>query len=399
MSKGCVNAYINLSVHPTGSVRPCCMTDKFLKTDEGHSTLDKASIRDFWYSKDRLEFANALDRGERLHECRACWEEESAGKESKRIRDNREYNNNKLGFNNLPVVLDLGMGNLCNLKCRICSARHSTPWLREDAEIYSSHDIKGYMNQPEWITSKNSFAETNNFVWEDIKELIGNAERLDFSGGEPFYIPAHWKIIQHSVDLGYSKKQYVHYNTNGSIFPKKYIHLLDEFKTVDIQISSDGIGKKFEYLRHGSPFGLCEENIEKFLEARDKSKTTWQIGVCLSLSAFNIFDFFETYEHYAAKGVWIYVNVVWDNNSIKILPEELKGKITNRIKNTESKHDKVGWQKNRDMICNMLENSTYSASDWNRFWMNIRQRDKMRNENFADVFPEYYKLAKDYINV
>jgi len=399
MSKGCVNAYMNLSVHPTGGVRPCCMSNKFLTTDKGHTSLDKASIKDFWFSKDRKSFADALDSGERISDCSACWQEEDAGKESKRIRDNREYEGRTFSFESLPVVLDLSMGNLCNLKCRICSPRHSTPFLREEAQRIQPNDIKGYLKQPEWLIAKDSFTETNNFVWEDIKELLEHAERFDFAGGEPFYIDAHWKMIQHSVDNGYSKNQYLHYNTNGTIFPTKYIDLLNQFKVVDIQVSSDGVGKKFDYLRHGSPFELCEENINKFIEARDNSDTTWYVGACLSLSAFNAWDIFETYEHYASKGIRMYINTVHDHHGVRVLPDAVKRKIISKIKNTTSKYDLQDWEKQKDMICNLLTNTKGTTNDWKVFWEELKMRDKIRNESFVDVFPEYYEVLKENANV
>ena len=399
MSKGCVNAYMNLSVHPTGTVRPCCMSDKFLKTDNGHKSLDKASIKDFWFSKDRKAFADALDSGERIPECTACWQEEDAGKESKRIRDNREYKDRTFDFEGLPVVLDLSMGNLCNLKCRICSPRHSTPWLREEAQRLAPNNVKGFMKQPEWIIAKESFESKNNFVWEDIKELLEHAERFDFAGGEPFYIPAHWKMIQHSVDQGYSKNQYLHYNTNGTIFPEDYIDVLNQFKVVDIQISSDGVGAKFDYLRHGSPFELCEENIDKFISARDTGTTTWYIGACLSVSAFNVWDIFETYEHYAAKGLRMYINTVHDHHGVRVLPNATKEKIIEKIKNTTSQYDYQDWEKQKSMICNLLTNTSGTNYDWKNFWEEIQMRDKIRNESFEKTFPEYYAILKETTNV
>jgi len=399
MSKGCVNAYMNLSIHPTGGVRPCCMSNKFLTTDSGETSLDKASINDFWFSESRKKFAKDLESGNRIKDCNACWQEEDAGKESKRIRDNREYEGRTFSFDSLPVVLDLSMGNLCNLKCRICSPRHSTPWLREEAEINSPKDIKGYMKQPEWVIAKESFEPTNNFVWEDIKELLAHAERFDFAGGEPFYIPAHWKMIQHSVDNGYSKNQYLHYNTNGTIFPEKYIDLLNQFQTVDIQISSDGVGKKFDYLRHGSPFELCEENINKFIHARNNSSTTWYIGACLSLSAFNAWDIFETYEHYASKGIRMYINTVHDHHGVRVLPKATKNKIIEKIRNTASKYDYQDWEKQKLMICNLLTNTSGTNYDWKNFWQEIKMRDKFRNESFEDTFPEYYKILKETTHV
>ena len=395
----CANAYMNLNVHPQGWVKPCCMSTKTFKTDQGNTTLDKQSIKDFWYSRDRQKFARQLEKGRKLPECNFCWQEEAAGKDSKRIRDNKLYGDRELGFTSMPIVLDLSMGNLCNLKCRICSAMHSTPWLKEDAELYSANDTKTYMKQEKYIIASDSFDEKNDYVWEDIKQILPHVEKLDFAGGEPFYIKAHWKIVDYLVENGYSKRQHIHYNTNGSIFPEKHIDKLNQFNIVDIQISSDGVGKKFDYLRHGSPFELCEENIDKFLKAKEESNTTWHIGACLSVSAYNIYDFFETYEHYAAKGMRMYVNTVHDKSGVRIIPPALKEKLIDRIQSTDSKYDARDWNKQKEMICNLLRNTEYNDHDWKSFWTEISIRDKIRNESFEQTFPEYYKLAKEYINV
>jgi organic radical activating enzyme len=276
---------------------------------------------------------------------------------------------------------------------------HSTPWLKEDAEIYSPDDVKGYMKKKEYVIASDSFDESNDNVWEDVKQILPHVEKLDFAGGEPFYIKAHWKIVDFLVENGYSKKQHIHYNTNGSIFPEHKIDTLNQFNIVDIQISSDGIGKQFEYLRHGSPFELCEQNIDKFLEAQKNSNTTWYIGACLSLSAYNVFDFFETYEHYAAKGMRMYVNTVHDKSGVRILPYEVKDKLIERLQATESKYNPKDWNKQKEMICNLLRNTEYNDYDWNEFWKQIKIRDNFRNESFSNTFPEYYKLLKDYINV
>mgnify|MGYP000942432109 CR=1 FL=1 len=395
----CVNAYMNLSVHPSGRVKACCMSDKWYTSDNGETHLSNASIKDFWFSNDRINFAKQLESGEQVPECNACWQEEAAGKDSKRIRDNKTYAAQKFTSTDLPIVLDLSMGNLCNIKCRICSPVHSTPWLREEAELRSPNDIKGYMKQDKYQLAIDSFAKDNDYVWEDIKDLLEHATHFDFAGGEPFYIDAHWKIVDHCVEKGYSKNQYIHYNTNGTIFPSKYIDKLDTFKTVDIQISSDGVGKKFDYLRHGSPFEKCEQTIDNFLNVKENSNTLWYIGACLSVSAFNVFDFFETYEHYAAKGLRMYVNTVHDHHGVRILPTELKKKLIEKIDATESIYDKIDWDRQKNMICNLLDNTEYHKSDWANFWSEIKMRDAFRKENFEEVFPEYYQLAKDYINV
>lgn len=392
----CVNPYLNLSIHPRGTVKACCMSDKEYVTDDGDRTLDKASILKFWNSKDRQKMIQDLNSGNKINECRACWKEEAAGKDSKRIRDNKIYQDRILDNNMLPVVLDLSMGNLCNIKCRICGPAHSTPWVVEESKVIG--DPNYYFKNEKWKSFKDSFLEDNSFVWNDIEKLLPNAERLDFAGGEPFYIDKHWNIIDMCVKNGWSKKQHIHYNTNGTIYPEKYIHLLEQFKTVDIQVSSDGVEEKFEYLRHPAKWETSEMVIDKLCKIRNNSNTEWLIGACLSVSAFNVYDIFETFEHYAAKDdVRIYINVVHDHRGTRILPNELKKIAIDKLKNTQSKHKFSQWEKEKSMICNHLENSSYSEYDWKNFWKELKMRDNLRNESFEKTFPEYYHHMKRFI--
>jgi MoaA/NifB/PqqE/SkfB family radical SAM enzyme len=394
----CVNAFMNLSVHPSGTVKPCCMSSYEYKTDKEDTHLNQASILEFWSSESRKSFIDILESGVQHPACKFCWQEEESGKESKRIRDNKIYNNRELNENSLPLVVDLSMGNLCNLKCRICSPTHSTPWMIEEADLRNPDNRKEFTGQLRWLISKSSFDYSNNLFWDDIVKLLPNAEKLDFAGGEPFYIDKHWDIVKKIVDNGWSKNQHIHYNTNGTIFPEKHIELLEQFKIVDIQISSDGIGKKFEYLRHPANFSEVEENIDKFCRIRDFSKTTWFVGVCISISAFNVFDFFEMFEHYADKGIRMYINIVHDHHGIRVLPIEVKEKIIDRLLSKYSKQQGL-WEKERDMVINHLRNTTFSQYDWDEFCKEIDVRDRYRKESFKDTFPEYYELIKGYINV
>lgn len=394
----CVNAYLNLSVHPRGVVKPCCMSTREYVTDNGKKTLNQASILDFWNSKDRKKIIDNLNNGIKVPECSSCWKEEESGKESKRIRDNKTYEDRALSYEMLPVVLDLSMGNLCNIKCRICGPNHSSPWMIEEAKLVSPSNPKWFLEDKKWIPFKESFDENNDFVWKDIENLLSNAERLDFAGGEPFYIDKHWNIVKLCVENGYSKKQHIHYNTNGTIFPEKYIEYLDQFQIVDIQISSDGVKKKFEYMRHPAKWEVAENTINRFCEVRDNSKTQWLVGACLSVSAFNVFDIFETFEHYAEKkDLRIYLNVVHDHRGIRILPPELRKIIIEKLESTVSKHKDIQWEKEKTFICNHLRNSAYNEYDWQNFIKELKTRDEIRNESFEKVFPEYFAHMKKFI--
>jgi MoaA/NifB/PqqE/SkfB family radical SAM enzyme len=371
-------------------------TLKFV-TDTGDETLNKASILEFWNSKSRAKLIDDLDNGVQIPECSSCWKEEAAGKESKRLRDNKIYQNKELVKDMLPTVVDLSLGNLCNIKCRICSPWHSTPWLMEELKIRNPPNPKEYLNQPRWLSFKESFDRNNDYFWVDIIKLLPNAEKFDFAGGEPMYIEKHWDIIKMCVDKGWSKNQHVHYNTNGTIYPEKYMNLLEQFKIVDIQVSSDGVTDKFEYLRHPAKWNEVENNLNKFIEAKNKSKTDWLLSVCVSISAFNVYYFFETFEHYASKGLGMYINLVHDDRGAKILPPELKKIVIKKLMEAESTYQPEKWIEERNMICNHLNNSEYDDHKWKEFWKEIKVRDNIRNESFENTFPEFFQEMKEYL--
>ena len=120
-----------------------------------------------------------------------------------------------------------------------------------------------------------------------------------------------------------------------------------------------------------------------------------QNGVLVSASL--LVHFFETYEHYAAKGVHIYVNVVHDHHSIKFLPEELKKIIINKLKNCESEYKQQQWEKESNMIEKHLFNTSYNLREWKEFWRELKMRDTLRDETFETTFPEYYNIMKNFL--
>lgn len=390
----CVNPYINVSIHPKGVIKPCCMSNYEYVTDNGSKYLNQESVLNFWNSKSREKIISDLENGVQIPECQSCWKEEIAGKESKRLRDNFTYGNESLEH---PLVMDLALGNICNLKCRICGPIHSSLWMVEEASIEFPKNQKKYLQDPRWQIGKESFDENNTLFWKDLIELLPHVKKFDFAGGEPFYINKHWDIVQYCVDTNISKNQHIHYNTNGTVYPDKFMPLLENFNLVDIQISSDGIDKKFEYLRHPASFIEVEKNIDKFIRARNQSNTNWRLSTCMSISAFNVYYFFETFEHYISKDIGTYVNIVHDHHGIRILPQRLKMKIIDHLNGFKSRFNNYIWQKEKDMICNLLSNSEHDEYCWKEFVKEIKKRDKIRNESFEDIFPEYWNLIKDFI--
>ena len=60
--------------------------------------------------------------------------------------------------------------------------------------------------------------------WADMEANIENIRYLEFTGGEPFLIEKGFKILEKCIEKGVAHKISLSYNTNGSIYPEKYIH-------------------------------------------------------------------------------------------------------------------------------------------------------------------------------
>ena len=333
----CVNPHIHLAVEPSGRVIPCCVSVDHYNTDSGSKTIAQEPIINFWNSTDRQKLIKQLESGKQAPGCKYCWREEAAGKVSKRMRDNEEWKHVQISKDQQPVYIYLALGNLCNLKCRICGPDRSSVFADEESKIswFNNTQMKLF-NDP--IAARRSFDADNENFWGNILTMLSQVKRLDFSGGEPFYVKNHWKIIKHVVSNGWSSDQFLHYNTNSTIFPEQYIGLLEMFKAVDICISIDGVDKEFEYIRHPANFDEAERTIERFCQVRDHSKIQWSIQATVSVSAFSIWNFANTYEYCRDKSLSIYVNFVHDNRSIKFFPRELKNTLIKRLQAHSSKY-------------------------------------------------------------
>jgi len=372
----CVNAYMNLSVHPNGIVKPCCMSRKIFITDNKSQTLETAKISEFWSSKDRQHFIQRLDQGESVSECSSCWNEEKAGKQSKRIRDNERWGIDNFSPNSLPVVLDVSMDNLCNLRCRICGPENSSQWAAEEAKRLGDKMPKLFK-----VSSQ----------WQELYEFSDSIQHIDFSGGEPFYIDSHWLLLEQLVSQGRSQDISLHYNTNGTIFPSQYIDLLNKFKSVDIQVSTDGLEQKFEYLRHPADWNEHISNLDLF------KQQSWKLGVCFSLSVFNINDVFETYEFYKSKNISFYLNIVHGDHSVQIIPRDIRNQLIRKLESQTSKTDQKDWEEQRSVIIGYL-NSPYDLSwKWQTFWQATYLRDQIREQNYPEIFPDTWKMVEPWL--
>ncbi len=379
----CILPWISLESTAAGWIKPCCMynnnmTDKNKQPfNLSNNTFDDAWNSDY-YRNLRKEFLN----GKKPSGCAKCWSEEASGKVSKRIRDNKKYQHHftkeiiqepKLKY------LDLKLGNICNLKCRICGTHSSSKWIAEQ-QHYDKED-----NTIEKHT-RHGWPETNKKFWRELKELLPTLEYIDFTGGEPFLIKEQFELLQFCVEQGYAKNIGIHYNTNGTQLPNEALQSIwPHFKSVDIQFSIDGIGKQFEYQRHPAKWKNALHVINEF---KNKQSKKFTVGICHTINVFNVLYIPEFLAWAKEFGISVYLNSLHYpmHYNIKCLPNDAKRSISNKLLE----------HKNKDIqtFIDYMNQDDYGYHDWMKFIDWTLRVDKFRNEHFEDVFPELADITE-----
>jgi MoaA/NifB/PqqE/SkfB family radical SAM enzyme len=328
--------------------------------------------------------------GEKPETCTRCWQEEDAGRASKRIYSRIRLKElvDKVDYdNNTPDQLwfvDLKLGNICNLKCRICGSWSSSRWAQEEIDYIpelknkKEHLAYKFLQRGAWPRKTQTF-------WDNLRELLPNIKYFEFTGGEPFMIQEHFDLLQYAVDQGYAKNIDIHYNTNGTQWPDAH-ELWSHFKRVDIAFSIDNIGNRFEYERFGAKWEEVVENIRKFHELRDRFPGKITTQVCMTINIQNVFYLNELCD-------WIntqtfddhYFNMLHDPKHICIdnLTPTAKKIVVEKLlsANFSSKH-----KAEVSRIIKFIENGP--GNNGEEFLYKMKQTDTYRKQNFKDTHPE-----------
>ena len=230
----CVLPWVSLEASPIGTVRPCCLADDEIV--DSHSVkfnLNSAQFADIQNSEYMYQLRQAFLAGQQPATCRKCWSEESAGRTSKRMHTLDRLKHMNLGHewtqDAKPLMfLDLKLGNICNLKCRICGPWSSSSFAVEEiAHSVDAHSKNSYAYQ---MLRAGRWPRENESFWNQIDQCLGDIRYIEFTGGEPFMIEEHFEMLQGIVDRGIAHQVEIHYNTNGTHWPEQAPEIWQHFK-------------------------------------------------------------------------------------------------------------------------------------------------------------------------
>lgn len=389
----CVLPWISIEASPIGTVRPCCLADDELVDNSGVKfSLLKANFADIQNSTAMRTLRKQFLAGQRPQTCRKCWMEERAGRTSKRMHtlDRMKHMGirSEWTLDAKPLMfLDLKLGNICNLKCRICGSWSSSQFATEEINQLPREQQKS--SHAYQMLRAGAWPRENTQFWQQIDAVLSDIRYIEFTGGEPFMIDEHFDMLQGIVDCGIAHQVEIHYNTNGTQWPERGPEIWQHFKTVEVAFSIDDIGARFEYQRTNAKWTQVEDNIARFRFLR-QTMTNLQLQFCSTVNVFNVRYIDELARWIVLQGFdFVYWNMMHDAwyFSIATLPDTAKAGITEYLRLADIPPQ---YREEFDRIVNFM--NTGASTDGFILRMKIADLDRKRNQNLCDVEPEMAEL-------
>jgi glutamate-1-semialdehyde 2,1-aminomutase len=142
----CISPFIEAKVMPTGGVQPCCAYQGVVMNNNLPMSVYEHRFEEIWNSDHLRSIRRRMLEGRPIDECGYCFHAESRGEPSMRKDQNQGWSslvwanprNETFDFLRMtarsndflmpegPEWIGLDLGNLCNLKCRMCSGTWSS---------------------------------------------------------------------------------------------------------------------------------------------------------------------------------------------------------------------------------------------------------------------------------
>jgi len=359
----CPLPWMHLEIKHNGDIYPCCVSTSLLGS-ASENNLDSI-MQGSKMNQLRSEFL----AGRKPKGCDHCWKLESNQQQSPR-QWYAKYYQQKFYTQYLDDIkirsLDIKPGNVCNFKCRICDATNSSLYADE---YYNHTKISVQPPNARWV-------EYNSYVWQQLEKLLPNIENLYLYGGEPFLVKEIPKLLKSAIDQQRHLHIRLHFNSNGSVFPTNLLPTLKKFKHVDIALSIDNIGTRFE-LERGGRWKEVEQNVLNFNKLNDQQLTSYIMPTVNIQNVYYLDEIFDWADYNKIK-----VNLSFLSQpqwaSIDYLTPEAAKLVADKFVNSP-----------RSELRALAHRVTLSPkSDGREFVDQIKRFDLLRNQNFCQSHKE-----------
>ncbi len=407
-----MHPFTGLATREDGAVCVCCRSHPI-------GFIQNETLEEIWNGENMKRIRKQVLTGYRPPECEPCFSLEDQGVESLRLRHVRGkipeariklYPTAVSKMNSayeMPFeipTMELKLNNLCNLKCRMCHPMDSTSWndWSEVKEFYKKEQNIMYAlveeNNLEEKPHLDKFQDNSEW-WASLEKLLPHFRRVEFAGGEPLMDPQHYRILD--MLAPYGDQIEIKYATNLSMLGKSNRTVWQywpKFKSVAVNVSIDGIGASYEYVRGNASWSELINNIKQIQTIPNISRIVGAVTVQVS----NVLILDKMIEYFLND-----LGIVFHSHrveypkvlSAQVLPKELKDLAIKRLEEV-SKHikDYKLVQQHPQLLEYTLgqiqDNINYlQARDQSDKWKDCvefnRRLDKTRDQCFDAITPEF----------
>jgi len=334
------------------TVRPVQNEKNQLTPDEGFETYSE--IRKF------------MNEGKRHPSCKVCWDQEDETGYS--FRTNLE----KIDIDSKKFIIDINIGNECNLACRMCGPGLSKR-LKRDYEFVKQNNLfeNAKWSTDDFLTQKIEYDSISSLQWKWITKNFDKIGALKLAGGEPLFDKRVNYLLNEMIVSGASSNINLGFYSNGLLLSKN-LELLNKFKGIYLDLSVDATDSLYEYIRYPANFKKLEKSVNNFLL---KTKNLKDFKINFVLSSLNILNLSELLQ-------WIKKVNANDFGYIDVFPEDrgISAKhlpiflLTDAIR-------KIDDEKVINRIMVLIEKSTPNK---NKMKTEIELFDKSRNQSYLN---------------
>jgi MoaA/NifB/PqqE/SkfB family radical SAM enzyme len=427
----CPLPWIHIATRPNGDVRLCCTANAsgagladvkdagLVKQDGVNMNFRNHTLGEVWNSQFMRDTRLTMLDGRKPESCLKCYKEEDNGIVSKRQWETKVWSE-RIDLDNivaqtaadgsLPVnvpYFDLRLGNMCQLKCIMCSPHDSSAWIKEwKAQLPKYKTIELKTDQHWDIDFDYTWYQKSSFL-DDMRSQASNIRELYFAGGEPLLIPEHYKILEFMVETGAAKDCVLRYNSNGMELPEKLFELWNHFKEIKFNFSVDAVGVQNEYIRYPSKWTTLVQNLERL----DDTPSNVTVNIACAVQLLNV-SYLPDLVHwknsknfkkvnlppYGAGLIGTHLVYLPSYLNVRVLPEHIKKRVSEKIdyfcmrqsRNAEFLQNPYGMKRWVGLLQYM------NAEDWSSKLPTLEDylttTDQQRGTDFRKTFPDLKDL-------
>ena len=379
----------SLATNASGVYRVCCNSTPGKNTIRGEKgELLKIYTHlpsEVWNAPTYREIRQQMLAGERPSMCERCFKEEDAGIDSARVNYNRKWfkESKEYKVDETPAIeyVDLRLGNLCNLRCRMCNPYSSNQWVDEwNQVVYKAELVPNFSLTPdEAARLANMDWPTKEKTWDSLIEVAGTIEEIYLTGGEPTLALEQYKLFDILIEKDLAKNIKLKYNTNLTNIPKKMIEYWSKFKRIQINASIDAYGDLNRYIRYPTAWVSVEKNMDRFVQMPNV-----EVQLHCTVQTYNILNLHELFDWMKKyNNVKLYLNILNHPKilNIRILPQELKQLAEARLQpylDLPKVKETINYMNAEDQSGELVQFLDYNNT-----------LDFLRDQNFYDLVPEF----------